>query len=306
MDRLEDMNTFAKVVEAGSITGAAKRLRIAKSAVSRRVADLEDRLGTRLLTRTTAAVSVTEAGREYYRRAIRILAEVDEAEQVTATSGTALRGTIRITAPMTLTRRRLQPIFDEFLRDHDDVALEVTLTDRHVDIVQGGFDLAIRVGPLADSGLSARRLAPIMRVACASPQYLSRRGTPHTPADLRDHDGLRSVNSPESAYWRFTAADGTVVVGTPRDRLRVNNGEAVLSAALAGVGMCAVPVFITFEALRDGLLVPVMPGYALREDAVYAVYPHGRHLSRRVRVFIDQLAARVGERDGWGLPPRVG
>ena len=305
MDRFEDMNTLVRVVESGSITKAAQRLRVVKSAVSRRIADLENRLGVRLLNRTTAAVSLTEAGTAYYERALRILAEVDETEHLVANVGAGLKGSIRIAAPVTFTVRRLQPVLNAFMIDHPDVVLEVDLTDRTIDIVEEGFDLAIRVAPSAKSGLSARRLAPILRVACASPRYLSQRGVPRAPSDLAAHEGLRSTNSPESKYWRFRAPDGSTVVAQPRDRVRANNGDVIVAAAVAGLGICAVPLFSSYDSIREGALVPILTDHALREDAVFAVYPPNRHLSRRVRLLIDHLAARMPEAGGWQALPRT-
>lgn len=299
MDRFETLQTFVAVVEAGSFSAAAARLGRAKSAVSRQVAALEAHLGAQLLNRTTRRLSLTEAGREFYERAQRILADLAEAEQSVAAEQTALRGRLRLAAPLSFGLLHLAPALEAFLQQHPELVLDLDLDDRRINLVEEGFDLALRIGELADSTLVARPLAPIRMVLCASPDYLRRHGTPRTPADLGFHAGLVYGNIPEAQQWRFLDAAGkTHSVKVPA-RLRANNGDVLVQAALAGLGVVVSPSFIAHRALAAGQLVPLLPEYQAPGTTAYAVYPSRRHLPQRVRALIEFLAQRFGDTPYW-------
>lgn len=292
MSRLDEIQTFIEVVNAGSITKAAERLGIVKSAVSRRLTELEERLQARLLVRSTSGLSVTETGKAFFERAATILSDLDEAELTVTDASANLFGTIRMSAPVSLTNLVLMPHLSEFLRQHPGLTLDMSLSDRFVDIINEGFDIAIRAGTLSDSRLVARKLTEMGRVTCASPAYLAAHPAPQTPQELDAHDGLVSTNAPESTYWNYRLADGSNFLARPKTRLRVNNGEAVVTAAAAGLGVAAVPAFIAQDMIERGALVPVLSGFKLASGSLYAIYPPGRHLSHRVRVLIDFLVER--------------
>ncbi len=299
MDRFEDLRTFVRVVEAGSFTGAAERLQRAKSAVSRRVSELEDRLDVRLLNRTTRRLNLTETGRDFYARCVRLLSDLEEAELAVSSEHASLRGTLRVASPMSFGVLHLADAINDFLSLHQDLRLEADLDDRRVNLIEDGFDVAIRIGALADSSLIARRLAPMRRVTCASPAYLERFGTPRSPDDLVNHMGLSYSNVPDSAHWQYRCPDGEQRTARIGSRMRVNNGDMLLSAARHGLGIVISPCFLAYEAIEQGALIPILTDYALPEESAYAVYPPGRHLSHRVRIFIDFLAERFGEQPYW-------
>lgn len=299
MDRFDSLHTFVAVVEAGSFSTAAVRLDRAKSAVSRQVAALEAHLGVQLLNRTTRRLSLTEAGREFHERAQRILADLDEAELSVAAEQTALRGRLRLAAPLSFGVLHLAPALDEFLLQHPELVLDLDLDDRRINLVEEGFDLALRIGELADSTLVARALAPIRMQLCASPEYLRRHGTPRTPQDLAFHAGLVYGNVPEAQQWRFVDVAGKVHSVKVPARLRANNGDILIRAAVEGIGVVVSPTFIAHRALAAGELVPLLPEYQAPGTSAYAVYPSRRHLPQRVRVLIDFLAQRFGATPYW-------
>lgn len=288
-DRLEEMATFVRVVEAGSLTGAARRLEVAKSAVSRRLAELEGRLGVQLLRRTTRTLHLTDAGHAFYQRCVRILADVDEAELAVSDVHGRLAGQLRVAAPLSFGIAHLQPAVEAFLAEHPDVRFDLDLDDRQVDLMAENFDLGIRIAPLADSSLVARRLATVEHVVCASPDYLARHGTPATPAELAEHDCLTYANAPESDAWHCTDAQGREQRIPVRSRLRANNGDLLREAAVAGLGVVFQPRFIVHRALAEGELVPVLTDCDWSRVDAWALYPQTRHLSARVRAFVDFL-----------------
>lgn len=299
MDRFDSLHTFVAVVEAGSFSAAAARLDRAKSAVSRQVAALESHLGVQLLNRTTRRLSLTEAGREFHERAQRILADLEEAELSVAAEQTALRGRLRLAAPLSFGVLHLAPALAEFLTRHPELVLDLDLDDRRINLVEEGFDLALRIGELVDSSLVARSLAPIRMQLCASPAYLRRHGTPRTPQDLAFHAGLVYGNVPEAQQWRFRDVAGKVHSVKVPARLRANNGDVLLRAALDGLGVVVSPTFIAHRALAAGQLVPLLPDYQAPGTSAYAVYPSRRHLPQRVRALIDFLAQRFGTTPYW-------
>lgn len=303
MDKFADIETFVTVVDTGSFSAAAERLDAAKSAVSRRVRALEARLGVKLLNRTTRRLSLTDAGRDFHQRACRILADLNEAEQAIGDADCALRGRIRVAAPLSFGLLHLAPAINAFAAQHPEVQLDLDLNDREVSLIEEGVDVAVRIGTLPDSTLIARRLCEIRRVAVASPDYLAKHGTPRTPDDLVHHLGLRYTNLPRQQYWRFSDPNGRTYTPQVPDRMAANNGELLTRAAVDGLGLAAQPSFITYHALQAGALQSVLSDYALPGAALHAVFPPGRYQSRRVRVFTDFLAAQFADPPYWDDRP---
>jgi len=288
------MTAFSRVAETGSFSEAARRLRSSKSVVSRQIAALESELGVRLLHRSTRALTLTEAGRSYFDQIVRILADIDEANLSVSHLQAAPRGRLRVNAPMSFGIRHLAPAIPDFLARCPEVEIDMTLNDRFVDLVDEGFDMAVRIGQLIDSSLVARRLAPLRRVVCASPAYLAARGIPTTPDEITGHECLCYSNMSAGNEWKFVGPDGRPWPVEVKGRLRINNGDALRIAALGGLGLACLPTFIVGEDLRAGTLVPVLTEAIQQEGGVFAVYPHARLLSPKVRVFIDFLAERFG------------
>lgn len=297
--RFAELQAFVTVVDAGSFSAAAERLGIAKSMVSRRVGELEARLGAQLLHRTTRRLSLTEAGRDFHERATRLLVDLDEAEQSVASGQAALRGRLRLAAPLSFGVRHLAGALDRFALLHAELSLDVHLDDRQVNLVEEGFDLALRIGHLQDSTLVARPLAPIRLVVCASPAYLRAHGEPHHPADLAHHHGLSYGNIAESQQWSLLGGDGQRVVAHPLSRLRANNGDLMLRAASDGLGIAVLPTFIAHQALATGELVPILRDWQAPPATLFAVYASRRHLPERVRLLIEFLAERFGDHPYW-------
>jgi len=293
------MTAFVRVAETGSFSEAARRLRSSKSVVSRQIAALETDLGVRLLHRSTRALTLTEAGRGYFDQVVRILGEIDEANRSVSHLQAAPRGRLRVNAPMSFGIRHLAPAIPAFLARCPEVEIDMTLNDRFVDLVDEGFDMAVRIGHLIDSSLVARKLAPLRRVVCASPAYLAARGVPATPDEIAGHDCLCYSNMSIGDEWKFTTPDGRPWSVEVKGRLRVNNGDALRIAALEGLGLACLPSFIVGADLRTGTLVPVLDGAVHQIGGVFAVYPHTRHLSPKVRAFIDYLAERFGPEPSW-------
>lgn len=283
------MQVFVAIVEAGSVSGAAERLGIAKSAVSRRLAELEARLGATLIQRTTRRQSLTDSGRLYYARSVAILADIEDAEASVSQQQCALKGRIRLALPLSFGLLHLAPLIEAFMAEHPDVQFELDFNDRQIDLVQEGFDLAIRIAELEDSTLIARRLVAIRHLVCASPGYLEKHGTPRTTADLADHVCLAYSNVRDPGVWDYRAPDGQTGRVRVPIRMASSSGEFNLRAAIAGQGLVMIPSFFCQEALRTGQLQTVLDDYAWPELSAYAVYPPTRHLSRRVRVLIDYL-----------------
>ncbi|SME97971.1 DNA-binding transcriptional regulator, LysR family [Tistlia consotensis] len=305
-DHLAAMAVFAQVVESGGFSLAGRQLGLSKSAVSKAVARLEDHLGTRLINRTTRKLSLTEAGRSFYEGCRRMLAEAEAAERAVTHLTDAPRGVLRLNAPMSFGVRHLSPCLGEFMGGYPELEIDLTLEDRRVDLVEEGYDLAIRIGVMPDSSLVARRLGPNPRVICAAPAYLERRGVPTRPEALSGHDCLLYHYQTSGDSWRLRprrAPDGSgggEVTVRVKGRLKVNNGDSLREAALAGLGIAHLPAFIICEDLDAGRLVPLLEDYDdVADGGVYAVYPASRNLSPKVRVFIDFLAERFQRRPYW-------
>ncbi|MCE7997679.1 MAG: LysR family transcriptional regulator [Rhodobiaceae bacterium] len=298
MDRFEEFETYVRVVEAGSLTAAAEQLGIAKSAVSRRLKDLETRLGAQLMTRTTRQITLTDSGKALYERALRLLTDWKETEAAIGSDTADLSGLIKVAAPLSFGVAHLGPAIMEFTDHHPNVQFDVDFNDRTIDLIAEGQDLAIRIGELRDSGLVARKLAPIKSVACASPDFIKRNGLPKTPRDLEAFQELRYSNRSDKA-WHYTAPDGSQGTVKMSSTLAGTNGEFLRDAALAGRGILIEPCFIIHNELRDGSLVDLFPDYEWQSLAAYAVYPPTRHLSSRVRAFVDFLVERYKGTPYW-------
>jgi DNA-binding transcriptional LysR family regulator len=297
MTDLEDLRSFVTVVESGGLNRAAARLGVSKSIVSRRITRLEADLGTRLLSRTTRGISPTEAGIEFKTRCDRILVELEEARDAVAQQGRSVRGRLRLSAPMAFGVRHLATVLADLVRLHPALELDVSYTDRVVDLLGERFDAAVRIGILGDSSLVARRIAPVRAVLVASPDYLSRRGRPTTPQDLTAHECLiytaRLV--PE---WHFQSGKRWIFV-RPEGRLRSDSGEAILQWALAGLGIMDAPSFLVSDAIESGALEPLLPDYPRPEVGIHVVRPPGSYVPGKVRVLIDTLVERFGGTPAW-------
>jgi len=285
MSQLEDMRLFTATLDTGSFTAAAERLGLSKQFISKRVAALEAGLGVRLLVRTTRHLRPTDLGRAYAEQARAILQQVDELDQTVSGASRTPRGRLRITAPMSFGTLHLSPLLPRFLDGFPEAAVELDLSDRVVDLMGEGYDLAIRIGELADSSLIARRLVPAEMVTCCSPAYLKKRKRPRTPADLAAHDCLVYGHG-RQVEWRFGGGARDLAVS---GRYRANNGELLRDAAIQGLGIAQLPTFIVGDALRDGRLVTVLDAYRPRMSAVHAVYPQHRQSSLLLHAFVDFL-----------------
>jgi len=299
MDRFEDLQTFVAVVETGSFTAAAERLDAAKSAVSRRVSALEERLGAQLLQRTTRRLNITDTGRSFYERAARVLSDLDEAEAAVLQEHGELRGTLKFALPLAFGIRHMHEPIAAFSRRHPQLRFDLNLNDRRIDLVEEGMDLALRIGRLADSSLMARHLFDARTIACASPDYLARHGMPRTPAELEDHDCLVYGNLENPAKWSCRDADGRNIRVDVRVAMTATSGDFLCEATSEGLGISLQPTFIAGPAIRRGELLPVLEAYQWPITPAYAVYPPTRHLSFRVRALIDYLAEYFSGTPRW-------
>lgn len=291
---LLDVVAFVRVAETGAFSRAAERMGMSKSIVSRRVARLERALGARLLVRTTRGAQPTDAGRAYYERASNVLAELEAAQEVVAESVREVAGPLRVSGPLSFGIEHLAPALADFALEHPRVELDISFDDRPVDLAGEGFDLAVRIGILADSALVTRRIAPVRKVPVASPAYLAERGRPEHPSDLSGHDILLYRNE----QWRFRVGGRWDQVRI-EPKMRSNNGEMLLAAAAAGLGICALPSFIAARALESGAIEPLLRDFPMEEGALHAVMPPGRATTARVRALVDFLVARFGPEPSW-------
>lgn len=296
MDHLTGMAVFAKVVETGTFTGAAQAMGLSKGAVSKQIAKLEDRLGARLLNRTTRRSSLTEVGAAFYERCRRIVAEAEEAELAVTRLHAEPRGTLRVNLPMSFGILHMAGALPDFMAAYPEISLDVTLDDRVVNVVDEGFDVVIRITELPDSSLIARRVAPFRIATCAAPAYWDAHGRPKHPDDLRNHACLLYSYLSNLNEWRYRGPDGpfSVRVDGP---MRGNNGELLRAAAVAGLGVVRSPTFIVGCELVSGRLEQVLTEYEDDDRGIYAVYPHNRHLSAKVRAFVDFMARRFADPD---------
>lgn len=303
MGQLEDMALLVRIVDAGGIGKAAEQLNMAKSAVSKRLKELENRLGTQLLSRTTRKSALTEAGALYYQRAISIIDEVAELNAQTHAVKTSLSGTLKITMPLSFGLLHLTPLIDEFSQLHPKLNLQIDFIDRHIDLLAGGYELAIRIAELKDSSLQARRLTPINHVLCASPDYITKHGGIETVAELTQCDFLQYGNLGQNVNAQgkvvLTDSEGTSHTVQLHTVMKANNGDFLKAMAIKGKGVCYLPSFITYQAIQAGQLVPLMSNYQLPTMHAYAVYPQTRFLSERCRSLIDFIAKHFGEHPYW-------
>lgn len=298
MNRFLEMEIFATVADAGSVSGAAERLNMAKSAVSKRLSDLEGRLGVSLMTRSTRRLSLTDEGVEFYERCISIFAAVNNAEEGVAEANAELSGPIRIAAPLSFGQQHLSSLLIEFMQRHPDVNVTMDFNDRQVDLIAEGFDLGVRIAKLGDSTLVARKLARVRKVVCASPEYWAANGRPKKPVDLKAHVALRYSLSAERG-WIFTGPDGTRGSVSVPTLHSANNGSVLCDAAVAGLAVVLLPVFLVHEQIAATKLEPVLLDYSWNDLHAWAVYPQIHRLPARVRSLIDFLAEAFGETPYW-------
>jgi DNA-binding transcriptional LysR family regulator len=293
MSRLEEMNCFVRVVEAGTITAAAEQMTMAKSAVSKSLTQLEKRLGITLIKRTTRSMKLTEAGRDYYRQCVRLLTDLDDVESTLRRDQTDLRGHIRLSVPISYGLLKLSPLFIRFTDYYPDIQLDIDFSDRHVDLISDGFDLAIRIASLKDSTLVAKRLSTTRMRLCGSPDYFELNGKPDTVESLlHHHHKLHYVHV--SPTWSLPSSSGEILSINIPTAMHANNGEFLLQAAIAGKGLVLSPDFICDHAIETGQLEAILEeAFSEQSLGVYAVYPQDRFLSKRVRVLIDFLQSEL-------------
>ena len=298
---LAAMEVFARVVEARSFSGAARRLGMSKSVVSKHITRIERTLGVRLLNRTTRRLSLTEVGAAFYERCAQIVVQAEEAELIATRSHSEPRGVLKVNVPVAFGVRHIAAALAEFSAPYPELRVDMTFNDRFVDLAEEGYDVAIHIAEDLDGGLISRRLAPIRRTVCATPEYWRRHGTPQTPEDLARHNCLVYTYLHVHDEWCFEGPKGEVRVPI-NGNLRVNNENALLRAALGGLGVGLLPTFIAGEDLQSGALQAVLSDYAVPATAVYAVYLPNRHLSAKVRAFIDFFVTRFGPQPYWDSP----
>ena len=298
LDRLLAMTVFVKVVEQGSFARAAERMNMSTSAVSRHVAELEAHLTTRLLNRTTRRISLTESGQAYFERALHLLADLEEAEAVVSSSSVTPRGTIRLTCSTSFGVPHLAPAIGAFQALYPEVRFDISASNRFVDLVEEGLDLAIRIGDLGNPNLIARKIGSMRLVACASPRYLKRNGTPKHPDDLTAHNCFTYEYAPVKNLWRFLDRKQNEISVKIDGSVHANNGEMLAAIAVAGAGIALEPDFIVKPLLESGELVEILKNFRPAPYNIYAVYPSRRHLSAKVRTFVDFLVARFSTTSG--------
>ena len=299
MDKATQMMVFVRTVEEGSFSAAARSLDLTPSSVSRQISLLEDRLGARLLNRSTRRLSLTEAGRTYYEHCARIIAEMDDADEAVSSLQGAVRGTLRVTATVAFARIQVVPLVAEFLDRYPDLTLQLELTDRRVDMVEEGVDAAIRLSEqLAEPSIVARKLAPNRRIVCATPEYLAAHGTPKTPDDLLRHNCLHMYTLARFNEWEFEDPDGAHMIRV-NGRFRANTADALYQAVLAGVGIGRLATFLVGGDIKAGRLVPLLPTFTHEKSAIYVLYPHRRNLAPKVRAFVDFLLEKFTPVPPW-------
>ena len=290
MDRLTEMEAFATVVDQGGFTDAAKKLGLSKSAISKHVASLEARLGARLLNRTTRRVSPTEIGLAYYDRARRVLNDAGEADALVTSMQSAPSGLLRISVATDFGVNHLSPILGDFLHEFPDISVNMVLNNRYVELISEGFDMAVRIGDLQDSSLRARKLAETAKRMVGAPSYFQRHGRPTRIDDLNDHKLLHYASPSSGSAWRITAPSGEKRQVRTAGCLSVNDGQSLLNACVAGLGIAYLPSFLYAPAMAEGQVVDAIPELPLETQGIYAVYPPGRFTQPKVRAFIDFLA----------------
>jgi len=291
MDTVIGMRTFVAVVDTGSFTVAAERLGISKALTSKYVGQLEEHLGVRLLNRTTRKLSVTEVGQAYYQRCRQLLDDLDELESAVRQQQASPQGELRVAAPVLFGESYLTRAVADYLKSQPGVSVELVLADRFVNLVEEGFDLAVRIGKLADSSLIARKLAQLQVVLCAAPEYLAKAGVPRRLEDIEVHNCVIDTNIDEPDYWHFSRRGESQRIKVS-GRFRVNSAQSVREMVLAGMGIGLCPRYVVADDLEQGRVQHLLPSYKTTEYGIYAVYPHNRHLAAKVRTFVDFLVER--------------
>lgn len=299
MDSLTDIAVFIQVVESGSFTAAAERLSLSKSVVSKYVTRLEDRLGARLLNRTTRRLSLTEVGRVFYQRSQQGLQEIAEAEAEVSRLQGEPRGILRINAPMSFGVLHIAPILPAFLKRYPQLNVDMNLDDRKVDVIEGGFDVSVRISDLEDSSLVARRLAPCRHVVVASPAYLERYGVPRTPQDLEQHSVMTYQYQDSASEWEFRLPGEKPTTVAVSGSIQMNSSLALREALLNDAGITRTPTFVVGRDIQEGRLQPVLTNYALPEISIYLVFAQRKHLSPKVRAFIEFMGECIPEVPHW-------
>ena len=300
MGQLEEIEIFIRVVEAGGVGKAAEQLNMAKSAVSRRLADLEARLGIKLISRTTRTSNLTDAGRLYYEKSLRWLEALEEMNQEVSNQNAHLMGSLRMSVPLSFGLLHLKPVIEAFAKQHPQLNLEIDFTDRKVNLIEEGLDLALRIGRLQDSSIQARKLFSAQLGLYASPDYLAKKGEPKAFEDLEHHALLRYSNDPNPKL-EMTDANGQVYEMPIKGNMSANNGEFLRDMAAAGHGLVVLPSFIAWQAEQQGALKRILPDYGIADVAGYLVYPQNRYLPQKSRLFIDFLAAYFAKNRVWEL-----
>lgn len=298
LDHLGDVLTFVRVADAASFTLAAERLGISRSAVGKCVSRLEENLATRLIQRTTRSVRLTEEGKLFYEHAMRILCEVDDAEAALAQRNQTPRGRLRLDLPVAIGRLHILPVLQQFLAAWPDLEADVSFSDNYRDLVADGIDVAIRIGGSTDSRLIRQVLAPHRFITCASPAYLERKGIPHSIDELPQHDNIVFTHANGVVPWRYRVGADDREVGV-QGSLRLNNTEAMRDAAVAGLGLVQLGAFLVGEDIRQGRLVAVLEGFVLEQPPICAVYPTRRHVSPKVRLFIEMIRKQWAAAPPW-------
>lgn len=293
---LNEMAIFVHVVEAGSFTGAAKNLGLPKSTVSRKITQLEERLGVRLIQRTTRSLRLTDTGNAYYNHCARILSEIEEANIAVTQMQSTPTGTLRITAPVLFGSTVLSSLIAEYMEQHPQVSIDLVLSDQKLDLVQEGIDIAFRIGQLEDSSLIGRHLGDVRGLLCASPEYLAQQGSPQHPSELTSHTLL---SAPEWNNWSLVGPNKEEFSVQVKPRLQVNDFASLYTLALSGVGIAPLPMLIAASAIRSGNLVPVLCDWPFEANPIHALYPSNRHLSAKVRSFVDFVIESVRPNPPW-------
>ncbi len=299
MDQLTAMRAFRRVVELESFAATARDLGYSNAAISKNISELEAHLGARLLTRTTRRMSVTEIGHSYYRRCVAILDELEDADREAAQLGSTPRGVLRISAPMSFGLLHLSSALPEFLKLYPEIDIDLVLNDRHIDLIEEGIDVAFRAGgALPDSSLVVRRIMPVNRLVCGSPDYFDEHGVPETPEDLKAHQCLIYSLSASPREWRFDGSGGARSIKVA-GRFSANSSISLREALLAGLGLTLIPTFIVAEDIRQDRLRPVLTEWSPAPQAAYAVYVNRQYVPLKIRCFVDFLVKTYGSKPGW-------
>jgi len=299
MESLSDIAVFVKVVDSGSFTEAANRLGLSKSVVSKYITRLENHLSAQLLQRTTRQLNLTEVGHVFYEHSRRGLREIEEAKAIVSQLQEAPRGLLRVNAPMSFGILHVAPLIQGFLDLYPELSIDINYEDRRVDLIEEGVDLAIRIADLSDSSLVARRLGPCRHVLCATSGYLKRNGIPQTPEDLHDHNAIIFKYQDSPTQWQLLSADGKLSNISVTGSIQMNNSLALRKTLINDAGIALIPTFIVGEDIKSGKLQAVLTQYKLLEISIFAVYHQRRHLSPKVRAFIDFLSSQITDKPYW-------